>query len=187
MSLTGARFAMRMTSATDTIVQIPGGEFAMGSDEFYPDEAPVRQVVVEPFSIDQHQVTNDQFAEFVDATGYVTMAERVPEAELYPGAKPEDLVPGSLVFTMSDGPVDLRNYSNWWRWTPGAQWRHPTGPNSSLDGFDNHPVVHVAFEDVIAYCAWAGGSLPSEAEWEFAARGGLDGKRFVWEIGRAHV
>ncbi len=169
-----------MTVSTDSLVHIPGGEFAMGSDEFYPDEAPVRRVAVESFSIDPHQVTNDQFAGFIDATSYVTMAERVPDAEFYPGAKPRDLVPGSLVFTMSDGPVDLRNYGNWWRWTPGAQWRHPTGPDSSLDGFENHPVVHVAFEDVIAYCAWAGGSLPSEAEWEFAARGGLDGKRFVW-------
>ena len=180
MSLTGASFPMRMTMATDTMVQIPGGEFAMGSDEFYPDEAPVRRVAVEGFAIDPHQVTNEQFAAFVDATGYVTMAERVPHADLYPGAKPKDLVPGSLVFTMSDGPVDLKNYGNWWQWTPGAQWRHPIGPESTLDGLADHPVVHVAYEDVIAYLEWAGGSLASEAEWEFAARGGLDGKRFVW-------
>jgi formylglycine-generating enzyme required for sulfatase activity len=170
----------RMTLSTDTMVAIAGGEFAMGSDEFYPDEAPVRRVTVEGFSIDPFQVTNDQYAEFVNMTGYVTLAERVPDAELYLGAKPEDLVPGSLVFTMTDGPVDLRNYGNWWRWTPGSQWRHPIGPDSSLHGFGDHPVVHVAYEDVIAYCDWAGGTLPSEAEHEYAARGGLDGKRFAW-------
>jgi formylglycine-generating enzyme required for sulfatase activity len=169
-----------MTVDVDTMVQIPGGEFAMGSDEFYPDEAPVRRVTVEGFSIDPYQVTNDQYAEFVDATGYVTVAENIPPAELYPGANPEDLVPGSLVFTMTDGPVDLRNYRNWWAWTRGAQWRNPTGPDSNLDGLGDHPVVHIAYEDAMAYCGWAGGTLPSEAEWEFAGRGGLDGKRFAW-------
>jgi formylglycine-generating enzyme len=164
----------------DTMVRIPGGEFAMGSNEFYPDEAPVRRIAVDAFRIDAYAVTNDRFATFVEATGYVTMAERVPDAALYPGARPEDLVPGSLVFTMTDGPVDLRNYGNWWRWIHGAQWRHPTGPDSGLDGLGDHPVVHIAHADAEAYCAWAGGSLPSEAEWELAARGGLDGKRFVW-------
>ncbi len=171
MSLTGARFAMRMTSATDTMVQIPGGEFAMGSDEFYPDEAPVRRVTVSGFLIDTYQVTNDQYAGFVEATGYVTVAEQVPQAELYPGADPEDLVPGSLVFTMSEGPVDLREYRNWWAWTRGAQWRNPRGPGSDLNGLGDHPVVHIAHEDAVAYCAWAGGTLPSEAEWVYAARG----------------
>ena len=169
-----------MTLDLDTMVRIPGGEFAMGSDEFYPDEAPVRRVTVEGFSMDAHQVTNDQYAGFVEATGYVTVAEQVPAAELYPGADPEDLVPGALVFVMSKGPVDLRNYRNWWAWTRGAQWRHPTGPGSDLEGLSDHPVVHVAYEDAMAYCAWAGGTLPSEAEWEFAARGGLDGTRFTW-------
>jgi formylglycine-generating enzyme required for sulfatase activity len=169
-----------MTATIDTMVYIPGGEFAMGSREFYPDEAPVRRLSVEGFWIDPFQVTNDHYTEFVKATGYVTMAERPPDPELYPGAKPEDLVPGSLVFTMSDGPVDLKNYGNWWRWTPGAQWRHPTGPSSSLDGLGDHPVVHVAHEDALAYCTWASCTLPSEAEWEYASRGGLDGKRFVW-------
>ncbi len=162
------------------MVRIPGGEFAMGSDEFYPDEAPVRRVMVNGFLIDPYPVTNDQYAGFVEATDYVTVAEQVPQADLYPGADPEDLVPGSLVFTMSEGPVDLREYRNWWAWTRGAQWRNPTGPGSDLDGLGDHPVVHIAHEDAVAYCAWAGGTLPSEAEWEFAARGGLDAKRFVW-------
>ena len=169
-----------MTFDLDAMVRVPGGEFSMGSDEFYADERPVRRVTVDGFWIDPHHVTNDQFAEFIDATGYVTMAERVPKAEDYPEAIPEELVPGSLVFTMSDGPVDLGNYGNWWRWTHGAQWRHPTGPGSDLEGFGDHPVVHVAYEDVIAYLDWAGGELVSEAEWEFAARGGLEGKRFIW-------
>jgi formylglycine-generating enzyme len=164
----------------DTMVRMPGGEFAMGSNEFYPDEAPVRRLTVDPFWIDPYPVTNDRFAAFVEDTGYVTMAERVPDAELYPGARPEDLVPGSLVFTMTAGPVDLHNYGNWWRWIHGAQWRHPTGPDSDLEGLGDHPAVHVAFEDAIAYCDWIGGTLPSEAEWEFAARGGLEGKRFAW-------
>jgi formylglycine-generating enzyme required for sulfatase activity len=162
------------------MVQIPGGEFAMGSDDFYQDEAPVRRVTVEGFRIDPHPVTNDQYAEFSEATGYTTFAERVPDADLYPGAAPEDLVPGSLVFAMTEGPVDLQNYHNWWQWTHGAQWRHPTGPESTLEGLGDHPVVHIAYEDAVAYCEWAGGTLPSEAEMEYAARGGLEEKRFVW-------
>jgi formylglycine-generating enzyme required for sulfatase activity len=169
-----------MTVTTDAMVRIPGGEFAMGSDDFYQDEAPVRRVEVAGFWIDPFAVSNDQFVEFVEATGYTTFAERIPDAELYPGAAPEDLVPGSLVFTMTDGPADLKNYRNWWTWTPGAQWRHPTGPESTLEGLGDHPVVHIVHEDAIAYCEWAGGTLPSEAEMEYAARGGLDGKRFVW-------
>jgi formylglycine-generating enzyme required for sulfatase activity len=169
-----------VTLDIESMVSVPDGEFAMGSEEFYQDEAPLRKVRVDGFRIDPHTVTNEQFAAFVDVTDYITWAERPPDPELYPGAKPEDLVPGSLVFTMSEGPVDLRNYANWWQWTPGAQWRHPTGPGSSIEGMGDHPVVHVAYEDTIAYLDWAGGSLPSEAEWEYAARGGLDGKRFVW-------
>ncbi len=169
-----------MTIGIDTMVKIDGGEFAMGSNDFYQEEAPVRRVVVDGFWIDPFQVTNDQYAEFVESTGYVTGAEQVPDEALYPGASAEDLVPGSLVFQMTSGPVDLRDYHNWWEWTPGAQWRHPAGPDSSLNGLSNHPVLHIAHEDAMAYCAWAGGTLPSEAEWEYAARGGLDGKRFVW-------
>ncbi len=169
-----------MTVDVEAMVWIPGGEFAMGSDEFYQDEAPVRRVTVGGFWMDPSTVTNDEFGEFIEATDYVTWAEKPPDPEMYRGAKDEDLVPGSLVFTMTDRPVDLHNYGNWWRWVHGADWRHPTGPESSIDGMGDHPVVHVGYEDALAYLEWAGGELPSEAEWEFAARGGLDGKRFVW-------
>lgn len=169
-----------MHTAEETMIWIPPGEFAMGSEDFYPSEAPVRRVSVEGIWIDPHPVTNDQFKEFVAATGYQTVAEQPPPPELYPGATKEHLVPGALVFTMTQGPVDLRDYHNWWSWTPGARWQNPTGPESSLDGLGTHPVVQVSHRDAVAYCDWAGGSLPSEAEWEFASRGGLDAKRFSW-------
>jgi formylglycine-generating enzyme len=162
------------------MIHIAEGAFSMGSEDYYPEERPVRRVAVDGFWIDPHQVTNADFARFVGETGWVTEAEKAPDPALYPGAAPEILVPGSLVFQPTAGPVDLRDYHQWWDWTPGAEWRHPTGPDSSLDGLDDHPVVHVAYEDVMAYCAWAGTSLPSEAEWEYAARGGLKGKRFTW-------
>jgi formylglycine-generating enzyme required for sulfatase activity len=152
----------------------------MGSDRHYREEAPARRVRVEGFWVDRHAVTNARFAEFADATGYVTVAEEAPDPSLYPGAPPANLVPGSMVFTMTPGPVDLRHYANWWRWTPGADWRHPLGPGSSIDGMADHPVVQVAWRDVEAFCAWAGRELPTEAEWEYAARGGLDGAEFVW-------
>lgn len=161
-------------------IWIEGGEFAMGSEDFYPDEAPVRRLAVEGFWIDPYPVTNERFAEFVDATGYVTVAEQQPDPELYPGAAPEDLVPGAVVFTMTSMRVRLDDYRQWWRWVPGASWRHPLGPGSTLDGLEHHPVVHVSHDDAVAFCAWAGGSLPTEAEWEFAARGGLDGASFAW-------
>lgn len=162
------------------MVLIEGGTFRMGSEEFYPDERPVHERTVEPFRIDRYEVTNEMFSVFVDATGYVTVAERELDAAGFPGADPADLVPGSMVFTPTAGPVDLGDWRKWWRWQPGAFWRRPFGPGSSIDDRMQHPVVHVAFEDATAYAAWAGSRLPTEAEHEFAARGGADGERFAW-------
>lgn len=164
----------------DGMLWLPGGTFLMGSDEFYPEERPLRAVTVAGFWIDRTPVTNAQFAQFVAETGYVTLAERTPNEADYPGALPEMLVPGSLVFRRTPGPVRLDDLTQWWRWTPGANWRHPEGPGSSITKRRRHPVVHVAYDDIQAYCAWAGKSLPSEAEWEYAARGGLEGARFAW-------
>ena len=152
-------------------VWIPGGEFAMGSQRHYPDEGPVRHVTVEGFWMDATTVTNADFAAFVADTGYVTVAEVAPDPADYPGADPAMLVPSSLVFTPPPGPVPLSDHFQWWRFEPGADWRHPTGADSSLEGLDDHPVVQVAWDDVLAYAAWAGKALPSEAQWEFAACG----------------
>jgi formylglycine-generating enzyme required for sulfatase activity len=172
------------------MVWIPGGEFTMGtdSDVGWADEKPAHRVRVHGFWMDETDVTNAQFRTFVEATGYVTTAEKPVDAEEIlkqsppgtPPPPPEKLVPGSLVFTPPSGPVSLKDFSQWWKWTPGANWQHPEGPGSSIDGKDDHPVVHVSWFDAMAYAKWAGKRLPTEAEWEFAARGGLENKPYVW-------
>jgi formylglycine-generating enzyme required for sulfatase activity len=159
---------------------ITGGSFLMGSEEFYPEERPVHQVSVDGFWMDRHPVTVAEFRRFVKETGYVSLAERPLDPADYPDADPELLVPGSLVFQQSEGPVDLGDYRNWWAYVPGAHWRRPGGPGTTFHGRTDHPVTHVALEDAEAYAAWVGKELPTEAEWEFAARGGLEGARFTW-------
>ncbi|HET9943830.1 MAG TPA: formylglycine-generating enzyme family protein [Terriglobia bacterium] len=162
------------------MVWIPGGTFEMGSDKFYPEEQPPHQVTVNGFWMDQYTVTNEEWSRFISETGYVTFAERPAKADDYPGAAPELLVPASVVFKKPKRRVDLTNCYNWWTYVPGAQWRHPEGPESSLQDRERHPVVHLAYEDIEAYAAWIGKNIPTEAEWEFAARGGIDGADFVW-------
>ncbi len=164
----------------EAMAWIPGGSFMMGSDQHYPEERPCHSVKVAGFWMDRTTVTNREFGRFIAATGYMTVAERPLDPKLYPGAAPEMLAPGALVFRMTDGPVDTRDIRNWWHWTKGACWHAPEGPGSDIAGREDHPVVHVAFEDASAYAAWAGKALPSEAEWECAARGGLEGAEFAW-------
>ncbi len=190
----GAAFAVvkyfNHRSTPAGMVWIPGGEFTMGTDAEigWADEKPAHRVKVDGFWMDETEVTNAQFRAFVEATGYVTTAEKPVDldgimSQLPPGTPPppaEKLAPGSLVFTSPHGPVDLKDYSQWWKWMSGASWRHPEGPDSTIEGREDHPVVQVSWDDAAAYAKWAGKRLPTEAEWEFAARAGLDKKTYVW-------
>jgi sulfatase modifying factor 1 len=165
---------------TEGMVLVPGGTTVIGNDHFYPEERPLREVVVGDVWFDAHPVTNADFARFVEETSHVTVAEIAPDPADFPGADPALLVPGSQAFTQTPGPVHLGDWTQWWRWQPDASWRAPQGPGSSWEEIPDHPVVHVGWEDATAYAAWAGKELATESEWEHAARGGLTGRDFAW-------